>query len=388
LSFLYSLDPLFEYRFVPPPFVIDNQTKRRRFSLEKLFLLLSGTDDYVHLTDPASPKFLSSLREEGFEFGLPWSEGEFIPSDCKIKEWGDAHDLVLGNLIPNQNKIAISQYLNSKINQREWKEELGLSPLRTKLLRSEEQLIEFLEDTTFPLVLKGAYGIAGRNHIIIENQSQGWKLQQIAKKLFGFPIYAEEWVGSERILDFSTLWEFREDGPLYLGSTEMIVDIDGSFRGISMSSRKESQLTHVLPRCLEVIKAVYVSSEVKPIGPAAMDGFLFRKDTNVNAQVFSEINFRYSMGRILYEIRKKRLLKEVESGIVFLPLHKIKTFNEEAWLQKIKNEFGSDFFFVTPTADSKGKPFQTIGLYYQLKDGSYNANDMLPSLFQDWMSLA
>ncbi|TGL57114.1 hypothetical protein EHQ58_15095 [Leptospira ognonensis] len=357
---------------------------RRRFSLEKLFFFLSRSEDFVHITEPTDENFLKDLSVHGFSFGSSWLEGDFLPEDANLVEWGRRHDLNESYLIENSEKIEISSYLNSKLTQRQWKEDLGLSELRSKLISSEEQLLDYLSDLIHPVVLKSEYGLAGRNHIILENQSQGWKLQQIAKKLFRYPIYAEDWVGKERYLDFSTLWDFTSTSPVYLGSTEMMVDKDGSFRGIRISAEKEKQLTWILPNCLETMKSVFSASEYRPTGPAAMDGFFYRKDTSVGTQVFSEINFRYSMGRVLYEIRKKRNVKMDESGILFLPLNKMKPFNEVAWLVSLREQTGASIFFVTPIRDAKGKFFQNVGIYYEVNDKSMPAEELVEWLTQQW----
>ncbi len=345
---------------------------------------MSRSRDYVHLTDEIDQNFLADIIKNGFEIGQLWREGDFLPNEISLVEWGNQNDLSNFFLIPNPQKTAISSYLNSKLNQREWKEEFHFSPLKTKFIKTEEQLIDVLNEMTSPIVLKSEFGIAGRNHIIIENSSQGWKLQQIKKKLFGFPIFIEEWVGKNRVLDFSTLWDFTESGPIFLGSTEMIVGEDGSFFGIKMSAEREKQLTHILPKSLEIIKTVFNSIEYPYIGPCAMDGFLFSKDSLIQAQIFSEINFRYSMGRILYEIRMRRNIRTEESGILFLSLHKTKSFNEYLWLSRLKEESKTNIFFVTPVRDHKGKLFQTVGIYYEENEKFLPAQNLLGWILEQW----
>jgi hypothetical protein len=352
--------------------------------LEKLFFFLSHRDDYVHITEPVDSNYLKGLFDNGFEIGSPWSDGDLLPDATKLIEWGSLNDLDESSLALNSEKFNKASYLNSKLNQREWKVDLQLSEINSKYISSEEQLIDYLNDIQHSVVLKAEYGLAGRNHIIIENQSQGWKLQQVNKKLFRYPIFAEEWVGKSRFLDFSTLWDFRNDGPVYLGSTEMIIDEDGSFRGISMSAWKEKQLINVLPSCLDTMKSVYNAIEFKPTGPAAMDGFFYKSGSIVKTQVFSEINFRYSMGRILYEIRKRRNLHTFESGILFLSLSKIKSFNEDKWLEFIRKETSGNFFFATPLRDWKGKLFQTVGIYYETNENSLPADSLIPWILEEW----
>ncbi len=338
----------------------------------------------VHLTELPHKNFRENLETIGFEIGAPWQEGDFLQDTPSFIEWGRINDLSQGYIERNSLKEEESRYLNSKINQREWKQESTLSPLKSTLINSEEQLIDALNHMESPVVLKGEFGLAGRNHIVIENQTQGWKLQQIPKKLFGYPIFAEEWVGKQRTLDFSTLWDFSETGPFFLGSTEMILDEDGSFRGIRMSAKKELQLTSILPNCLETIKTVYDLALFKPIGPAAMDGFFFNRDGEIKVQVFSEINFRYSMGRILYEIRKRRNVRVLESGILFLPLTKIKPFDELKWIHFLKKETQGEFFFVTPIQDLRGKYFQNVGLYFEAPETSIQEEALLQWILEDW----
>ncbi|MDZ4725517.1 MAG: hypothetical protein SH817_05140 [Leptospira sp.] len=341
----------------------------------------------VHVTEFPSEDFLSQFDKLGFAIGTPWIEGEFITSEMNLVEWGQYHDLNSPYLIPNEGKIEYSKYLNSKLVQRQWKEDFSLSPLKSKLISSEDLLIDYLNECQRPIVLKGAYGIAGRNHIIIESPSQGWKLQQIPKKLYNYPVFCEEWVGKDRIFDFSTLWDFTESGPSFLGITEMLVEADGSFRGIRMSANIEQRLVHILPDCLQIMKSILDASEFKPIGPAAMDGFLYKVNHELRVQNFSEINFRYSIGRILFEIRKYKNLRMLESGLLFLPLNQIKKFNEKEWLSVVKKETGAEVFFVTPTKDAKGKYFQNVGLYYEEKQNSQQSNELVTWLGEAWRNL-
>jgi hypothetical protein len=324
------------------------------------------------------------IRDGGFDIGSPWTEGDFLPDDLELIEWGKMNVLVDSYLQGDKESFERSKYLNSKLNQSDWKVQFDITKLRSKLISSEEQLIDYLTNFEFPIVLKAEFGLAGRNHIIIENPGQGWKLQQVNKKLFRYPILAEEWVGKSRSMDFSTLWDFHPHGPIYLGSTEMIIDVDGSFRGISMSASKEKQLTQILPLCLDTMKDIYAKAEYKPVGPAAMDGFFFLRNSQTQIQLLSEINFRYSMGRILYEIRKRRNIRIEESGILFLPLNKMKLFNEETCLTMLKEESKAEFFFVTPLRDWKGKHFQNVGLYYETNGSSLPAHSIIGWIFEQW----
>ncbi|BDA77751.1 hypothetical protein LPTSP3_g06810 [Leptospira kobayashii] len=316
-------------------------------------------------------------------------KGDLLSGDLNLTEWGKMHVLSDGGLDFDPDSYEDSRYLNSKLNQFQWKEDTCLSPLWSRIIRSEETLIDFLNELDSPVVLKSAFGLAGRNQIVIEKQSQGWKLQQISKKLFSFPIIAEQWVGEERFYDFSTLWDFLEDGPIYLGCTEMIVEKDGTFRGIRMGRGVEESLLPFLEPSLQTIKTVSGLLEVKPTGPAAMDGFLYRTGNGlVSCQPFSEINFRYSMGRILYEIRKRRNLKDEESVLLFLPLANLKKWSEWEWLSKLRNETGREIFFATPPRDEKGKLFQTVGLYFESKKSlDYDASATFQKVMEEWQNL-
>lgn len=316
-------------------------------------------------------------------------KGDLLSGDLNLTEWGKMHVLSDDDLDFDTDSYEDSRYLNSKLNQFQWKEDAALSPLWARTIHSEETLIDFLNELDSPVVLKAAFGLAGRNQIIIEKQSQGWKLQQISKRLFSYPIIAEQWVGGDRFYDFSTLWDFLEDGPIYLGCTEMIVEKDGTFRGIRMGRGVEESLLPFLESSLRTIKTVFGLLEVKPTGPAAMDGFLYKiKDGLVQCQPFSEINFRYSMGRILYEIRKRRNLKDEESVLLFLPLVNLKKWSEWEWLAKLRKETEREIFFATPPRDGKGKLFQTVGLYFESKkDLDYDASATFHKVMEEWQNL-
>ncbi len=355
--------------------------------MEKLFFFLSRPEDLILVKDGLDPNLLADWKELGWEMGTETKEGFLLPEDLSLVEWGQLHNFTDGSLVIDPSLLEKSSYLNSKLIQNDWKEDSGLSPLWTKRISSEDSLIDFLNELESPVVLKSEFGLAGRNQIAITSKSQSWKLQQITKRLFRYPILAEEWVGESRFYDFSTLWDFSNTGPVYLGSTEMIVEEDGTFRGIKMSPQTEINLVPYLDLCFHTVKTVSRTSEFSHLGPAAMDGFLFRsQEGKTVCQPMSEINFRYSMGRILYEIRKRRLVKEFESGILFLPLSKIKSWSEWAWISKLRNDTNSVLFYVTPARDERGKLFQNVGLYYE-------ANEQMdgPSLFakiaEEWQAL-
>ncbi|WP_135355017.1 hypothetical protein [Leptospira ryugenii] len=329
---------------------------------------MARPDDFVHLTGNPHPSYFHFLKRFGIEPANIWKEGDLLSPSIQWKEWGRLHDLDNGVITENLDKRKESQYLNSKITQTIWKESLPEYVIRAKILHSEDGLFDYLQEhSSTAMVVKGRYGIAGRNHLILENPGQVWKLQQIKHKLFDFPIFVEEWFGKERFYDFSSLWDFDEVGPQGIELTHMYVDEKGGFLGISISKENSAYLQTYFPEIQKVIQSVYQLLEVPYQGPLAMDGFLYKKNGTLHIQCFSEINFRYSIGRVLYEFKKRRNTFGETVGFLFLPVRSVQLKAIESWLEAIESEHNCFLNFVTPFMDQKNKAYQNVGLYWETK---------------------
>ncbi|TGM38103.1 hypothetical protein EHQ92_06925 [Leptospira biflexa] len=331
--------------------------------MEKLFFPITNEDDYVYVDELPNDELYSHWKEKGLTPGIPWEMGGLLES-VTLVEWGNRHNWDAGELRIDPLQEETSRYLNSKVTQLDFRK--NHSPLKAKLISSEERLFAELEESKLPVVLKSEYGLAGRNHIIFKSPSDSWKLAQINKRLFGFPLVCEEWVGDFRFFDFSTLWDVTDGDFFYLTSTTMWIDPEGGFRGIRIGGGENEYEPLFLPKVYDLIKDLNNLVPKEYSGPCAIDGFLYSENGHTVVQPVSEFNFRYSIGRILWEVRKKRKTKpEIVSGLLVLPYPKQGKLKEWSVIEKLETELSTELILLTPVRDLIGKAYQNAVLYFE-----------------------
>ncbi|XDD47130.1 hypothetical protein AB3N60_03325 [Leptospira sp. WS39.C2] len=331
--------------------------------MEKLFFPITNEEDFVLVEELPSDELYSHWKKKGLTPGTPTQIGTLL-QDVTLVEWGRRHVWDDGELVVDPIQLEMARYLNSKVTQIDFRK--NHSPLPAKVITSEEHLFTDLEETKLPVVLKSEYGLAGRNHIIFKSPSDSWKLSQVTKRLFGFPIVCEEWVGGSRFYDFSTLWDVKAGEFFYQTSTTMWIDPDGGFRGIRIGGLESEYQVLFLPKVYDLVKSLKNLIPKEYTGPCAIDGFLYSEDGISIVQPVSEFNFRYSIGRILWEVRKKRNVKmETISGLLVLPYPKQGKLKEWEILGKLENELNSELVLLTPVRDLVGKAYQNAVLYFE-----------------------
>lgn len=377
---LYSLDSLFEYRLYPTPLNLDSSLKRRNRCLEKMFFPITRPEDFVLVEELPSDELYSHWKDVRLTPGTPIQEGDLL-GEVTLVEWGCRNEWYEGKLLEDPIRTETSRYLNSKITQLDFRKHH--SPLPAKVISSEEHLFAELEEAKLPIVLKSEFGLAGRNHIIFKSRSDSWKMSQVNKKLFGFPILAESWVGDERFFDFSTLWDVRDGEFVYLTSTAMLIDKEGVFRGIRIGGSELPYANSFLPPVMDLVRDTKGLVPKEYSGPCAIDGFLYREEGRIQIQPVSEFNFRYSIGRILWEVRKKRNPKvEVVTGILILPYPKQGSLDEWKTIERLEKELGIQLILLTPVRDLSGKPYQNTVLYFETTEEKEPS--VVESIWQSW----
>lgn len=329
--------------------------RRRKRSLEKLFFPISKSDDWVFCEEEPHTSYFEDLRAFGF---IPGKYCNFIPDFERLVTWGDLETPIEGSFQIDPSLKERSSRWNSKLNQAEWKMELGELPFFPSVIRSLEALEDSFEELKFPFVLKANYGFAGRNQIIVQSQKEAWKLQDISRKLGGFPLLLESWK-SKRKMDFSTLWE----GEKYLTTSRMFLDEKGIFKCIQIGPEEGNKpWTMMSKRVMSQLRSKY---EFLGDGPIAIDGFMYEEEDEVLVQPFSEMNFRWSIGRLLWEIRQSR-------GAQFAFIAFV---NNPSYLLEEKEQIAKDWKInlcpITPICDSKGKLYDSVAMY-----GESNSNTL------------
>ncbi len=165
------------------------------------------------------------------------------------------------------------------------------------------------------VLLKAAYACAGRGHrkVHVGDDYTPWLKKTIS--LHG-GVAIEPWV--QRELDFSALYEMREDGRAdFIGMTEMENDASGRYHatrvypkwGSGFSEELRSFLyrdAHINDVYGEKVPAALSSLLRGYVGPVGVDAMVVRcSDGSLGMRYVVELNVRMTMGRVALELARK-----------------------------------------------------------------------------------
>ncbi len=302
---LFRLNPLFELdlaaypeKFNPNPTIL-----KKAKSMEYLFFILSQHRDFVLLSEKIDPYFEEYLKKKFRGMGEYLSRDEILSQGSNLVEWGRFHSIDQDGTIQDDiEKIKISKLLNSKITQ-------------IQIYNDSDKLHSLLLDThtvlqnpQYPLLFKPDLSFSGIQHKILSNKED---LITFQKKNSSKGVLQEY---KNRVLDFSLLYEIDETSIQYLCSTEMQINEKNTY--LSSKILKKSSLESILQmnsleftdlneKIIELVRGFLSNICTKYRGPISVDGFVYKEKNSLHVREISEINFRYTMGRILYEISKK-----------------------------------------------------------------------------------
>lgn len=304
---IYSLNSWFEYEISTyPNFRPDRSLQQFQDTLQNIFLLLADKNDFVLLQSSPPADFLHYLKLTGLETGQMLTINSLLPHGQLI-EWGKTSEIINGKITYNSEIIAHSRLINSKIQQTIWKQNYSDNPCHATITADKNQLEIFIAKHGYPVVIKNEFNLAGRGFVIIHNQEDFFKFIFPANTTY----VVEKW--AERTSDFSLLFDVTDGTINFLSMTQMDISSRGQFQGLRLTQADENILTAAFRILQSIINATGYS------GPLAMDGFQFTENGKTKIQFFSEINFRYSMGRILYELVNKLRTPPATKKLEFTP---------------------------------------------------------------------
>jgi hypothetical protein len=293
------------------PVLNKNKLNRERF-LERLFLSLADSEDLVLLSEDIPKKLLLEWEKKEWVIGSPVLEQKFssenlktfLSDEIEFREFGKIRSIKNFLLEPDESSWRLSAKLNSRIQQTSYSLDQNLEPEEAfRLIPDEDSWNAFLEseDREKDWIFKSEWSSSGKGNFLFKNK----KILSKAS-LFQFPCVREIY-RSSRYLDFGILLEFLSDGSFQiLDISSMEIGSDFQFTGCFFYPQS-------LPPELEEIKRE-AEDLVRPwgnfwkgySGPGSIDGFLYGEN---QIRFRSEINFRYTMGRIGWEILQKRIKK-------------------------------------------------------------------------------
>ncbi len=271
--------------------------------LQFLPLLYAAPEDRILVTDlpsegPLDPR-LCLIRD--------------LPCALPIEDWGPSLAVAafakkhrLPYKIPDWELV---KKINSKIFSFNESPQLP----GAKLLHSEEEIVEWIETTPGPKVLKTPFGTAGRGHIHFrELQNLNVKQQYTTpktmrlrgpqdvnvKRLYICPLIGEPWV--ERVLDFSTQWRDKQ----LIGVTLFENTPGGSYRGTVKGCVDPSILDEHLNVARPLIEKIH---KMGYSGHLGVDAFVYRWGGKEQLHPVVEINARKTMSWVFLQNDKNRL---------------------------------------------------------------------------------
>ncbi len=374
-------------------------------SLENLFFLfqsICNPSTTIFLRERPDPSWTEFWEKKGIRF----CKFQFLKrnSDKNLQtspidpirtweEWGSVSDLNdSGEILYSPQKAELSKRLNSKILLARWKSERGFQDIPAMILEKPSYLStlssEWSELRPDKTVLKPEFSFSGRHKILKFSPivSENWEDWNAEKDSSWFPCVAEPWM--LRTFDFSCLYDFNAGVPTFSGTTIQICDEKGKYNGAYLPSEKESEL---LASLLEpIVKELSKSFSPEYIGPISIDGFEFYSQNIKKIQRISETNFRWSMGRILFEFSKSPALNEIKKGfdenlsILPLPLKEpIPKYSE--WISDWGKSKGLEILPLTPDRFTSGKSYGTAWILLSFLENSRETiQERIQKFYSEW----
>lgn len=273
--------------------------------LQFLPVLYADPEDFLLLSDISPSEFWSFLGLHGVSQPRIFTlEDKEFPPDLEIESWGPSQ-LITAWAETRSLKYDIPDWkIIKEINSKGFSFEQTPKLSGASLLTNEAQAKQWFQSFQGPKVLKTCFGVSGKGHLIIENDSLPW--ERIASFLHGewkknLPVIAEPWV--KRILDFSTQWHIDKNGQIsYLGSTICQNDERGKYRYNEIGEER-SLFQHYFPYLIEhrgkielLLAAIVKKGFFGNIGIDAMLFMHLEDPETIFLHPVVEINARKTMG--------------------------------------------------------------------------------------------
>lgn len=268
--------------------------------LQFLPLLYANPQDAMGVTHPPYPHFDKPRWHLLEEKELAYDEVESWGASRAVEAWAKEHRLPYK--MPNWDVVKL---VNSKAFSFH-----AVPPLPgAKLLQSWEEMEEWIHQTQGPRVLKSCFGLSGKGHLFIPNDSA--RLKQFAHREFtaGRPIVAEPWV--ERKLDFSTQWIIHPDQSIEaVGATVLMSNPRGQYFANHVGDLDfifGRHLNHLEDHQKAVLPVLQQMAQLGYFGNVGIDAMIWG-DGILHPIV--EINARKTMGWVALQLLKHRFPKQ------------------------------------------------------------------------------
>ncbi|WP_039948623.1 hypothetical protein [Leptospira fainei] len=340
--------------------------------VESCFLVLTGPEkslgDIVAHSMPEE-SWYSYWKKKGWSIPTPVRifqkqiQPEFISEPINLGEWGRISRLSTeGYFTRDSSSYDESSRLSSKIQQSIWKLNNGIEEFPTWTFQSEEAWQDAKNLTlNFSLyVRKLDFGFSGRHEFVLP-VDLGSPSKKDFFKTRNTGSILEPWV--DRIQDFSLLFTAKEGDFELEASTLLLSNSKGKYSGTWIAEVSDTELyLNQMEGILERLR------EFAPTysGFGSIDSFIYREGANLRLRKISEVNFRWTMGRVLRELQKKFSLPGYRDLALFVS-HKNRNVRDPySKLFDWEKNRSWQIFPLSPFFSESGKPNPKVLLWFRI----------------------
>jgi hypothetical protein len=282
--------------------------------LQFLPLLYAQPEDIVAVTALPSQEYLETLQKSGWwpqglpQLALLQEEKPFQGNHClswgasrQVQAWAVSRQMHYS--IPDWQ---IAQLINSKAFSFRY-----TSLPAAALLNSEQALLDWLQETPGPKVLKSCFGLSGIGNWRINDEAPSPKLLTFCRKEWQQKrsIIGEPWL--DRIYDFSTQWLIHPNQQIeWIGATRFNTDAQGNYLGTLAGPQEllfASFESFLQQHRQWALKALTDIAAMGFFGFIGVDALLYRHPQNQSICLYPlvEINGRQTMSLVALRLQQR-----------------------------------------------------------------------------------
>ena len=244
-----------------------------------------------------SPPKVCTLSDDSFS---PFTEIESWGASRLIAEFADKHQLTYR--MPDWEVV-------KKVNSKQFSFEYSPKLSHATLLYNEADAKQWLGAFPGTKVFKTCYGVSGKGHLIIDNQTSWERITRFLRAQWGkkLPVIAEPWV--QRLLDFSTQWTIDPHKSItYIGATLCENNERGEYRFNTVGNEQTLFSEHFsfLQEHLRIVRPILSKiADLGYFGNIGIDAMIYSLSNIPTLHAIVEINARKTMGWVALMMQKK-----------------------------------------------------------------------------------
>jgi hypothetical protein len=306
LGNIYRLNPFYEWELecFPSSFQTSQGLNIKSKSLEYLFAGILKTNDLLFLSHKPDFRFLNYL-EKKFQREIKVTND--LNPDYELIEWGKFYKTQDNKLQPDTHIINKHKLISSKLYQDRFRQKhLSNCPKRFSV-KNFKDCIDFSKNYGFPFLLKPDLGLSGVLSWVVNSETSLIdKKDQIENAIQSRTYFIEAW--KRRIADFSGLFDSHSG---LINITKMHVNEKGVYKG--SETLHDLAIGKLFFNTLVSLR----KENILPEGAFSIDGFSYKEDQEEKICLLSEINARWTMGRLHLELESKSPFKKTK--LEFIP---------------------------------------------------------------------